>query len=138
MQLTVYFDGQFWVGVAEDTCEEGVRVVRHVFGAEPQDTEVFSFVNRVLLHLLAQTPISLQATPENLETDTRNPKRRAREAALALRARGISTRSQQALKDVLESMKRQNQELTRDQREAEAMRKHELKRVRAKERHRGH
>lgn len=42
--LTVYHDGQFWVGLAEHV--EGGRygVARIVFGAEPSDEEILRFV----------------------------------------------------------------------------------------------
>ena len=42
--LTVYQDGQFWVGLAEHV--EGGRygVARIVFGAEPSDEEILRFV----------------------------------------------------------------------------------------------
>ena len=42
--LTVYHDGQFWVGLAEHV--EGGRygVARIVFGAEPPDEEILRFV----------------------------------------------------------------------------------------------
>lgn len=42
--LTVYHDGQFWVGLAEHV--EGGRygVARIVFGAEPSDEKILQFV----------------------------------------------------------------------------------------------
>ena len=42
--LTVYHDGQFWVGLAEHV--EGGRygVARIVFGAEPSNEEILRFV----------------------------------------------------------------------------------------------
>ena len=42
--LTVYHDGQFWVGLAEHV--EGGRygAARIVFGAEPSDEEILRFV----------------------------------------------------------------------------------------------
>ena len=42
--LTVYHDGQFWVGLAEHA--EGGRygAARIVFGAEPSDEEILRFV----------------------------------------------------------------------------------------------
>jgi hypothetical protein len=44
MQLTVFFDGQFWVGVIEQHDDAGLKVARYLFGPEPTDTEVFAFV----------------------------------------------------------------------------------------------
>ena len=48
--LTIYFDGQFWIGLIEcvdDACLSAsrlqaprLRVARHIFGSEPSDSEV--------------------------------------------------------------------------------------------------
>ena len=44
--FTVYFDGQFWVGVLERRDEGLVRAVKVTFGAEPSDTELYEWVSR--------------------------------------------------------------------------------------------
>ena len=38
--LTVYHDGQFWVGLAEHVEDGRYGVARIVFGAEPSDEEI--------------------------------------------------------------------------------------------------
>ncbi len=45
MDLTVYHDGQFFVGII--TCKEQRKLygARYIFGAEPSDEEVLMFVN---------------------------------------------------------------------------------------------
>lgn len=49
MDLTVYHDGQFFVGII--TCKEQRKLygARYIFGAEPSDEEVLMFVNGSLL-----------------------------------------------------------------------------------------
>lgn len=42
--LTVYHDGQFWVGLAEHAEDRTYGVARIVFGAEPSDEEILQFV----------------------------------------------------------------------------------------------
>ena len=42
--LTVYHDGQFWVGLAEHVEDGRHGVARIVFGAEPSDEEILRFV----------------------------------------------------------------------------------------------
>jgi hypothetical protein len=49
MNLTVHFEGQYWVGVVEDGAGPELRACRRVFGAERRDAEVLAFVNRDLL-----------------------------------------------------------------------------------------
>lgn len=44
MHLAIYFGNPFWVGVVELPADNGPRVVRHVFAAEPISPEVFQFV----------------------------------------------------------------------------------------------
>ena len=41
--LTVYHDGQFWVGLAEHVEDGRYGVARIVFGAEPSDEEILQF-----------------------------------------------------------------------------------------------
>ena len=42
--LTVYHDGQFWVGLAEHVEDGRYGVARIVFGAEPSDEVILRFV----------------------------------------------------------------------------------------------
>lgn len=42
--LTVYHDGQFWVGLAEHVEDGRHGVARIVFGAEPSNEEILRFV----------------------------------------------------------------------------------------------
>lgn len=93
--LTVYHDGQFWVGVVEHVEDGMLRVARVVFGTEPSNEEVYTWVLErwLSLRLSAETePVGPRAG-----RIPGNPKRRAREAAKAMRQHGSSTASQLAL-----------------------------------------
>lgn len=136
MQLTVYFDGQFWVGLAEMQTGSEIRAARHVFGPEPASADVLAFVQRRLQALLDSVHTGV-ATEEPLQRP-RNPKRAAREAARLLNERGGSTAAQEALRLAIESRAVQHGEQTRAERAAEAERIYALRRAKAKERHRGH
>ncbi|WP_158013444.1 DUF2992 family protein, partial [Carbonactinospora thermoautotrophica] len=50
--FTVFFDGQFWVGVLEVAGPDGVRAARYVFGSEPTGPDLLRFVHRDFLPLL--------------------------------------------------------------------------------------
>ena len=78
--LTVYRDGQFWVGLAEHV--EGGRygAARIVFGAEPSDEEIQKFVASKWEKLSF-----FGDDPAKANEPAKNPKRRAREAAKALK-----------------------------------------------------
>ena len=90
--LTVYHDGQFWVGVVEHVEDGMLRIARVVYGAEPSNEEVYTWVLErwSSLHLSAEAGPRVGRTPGN-------PKRRAREAAKVMRQHGSSTASQLAL-----------------------------------------
>ncbi|CAI6252172.1 hypothetical protein NRS6120_07000 [Bacillus subtilis] len=63
MKLTIYYDGQFWVGVVEVVNNGKLRAFRHLFGKEPRDSEVLEFVHNQLLNMMAQAEqegVSLQ------------------------------------------------------------------------------
>ena len=45
--LTVYHDGQFWVGLAEHVQDGRYGVARIVFGAEPSDEEILQFARSI-------------------------------------------------------------------------------------------
>ena len=51
MKLTVYYDGQFWVGVIEVVNDGKLRAIRHLFGQEPKDSEIMHFVHNQLYRL---------------------------------------------------------------------------------------
>ena len=123
--FTVYFDGQFWVGIVERIEEGGLSAARVVFGAEPSDEEIFRFV--------LEKWDTLRFSPE-VEIERRkklgNPKRRQREAAKAAAKAAPSTKAQQGK---AAARKRS----VADKRES-AARKRALRLQKHKEKHRGH
>lgn len=117
MKLTVFFDGQFWVGLIERDTEAGLLTLRHVFGAEPKDKEVLAFVNDQLIAAMNSQATAVSAEEE---TNTRmNPKRMAREVARAMKATPVSTKAQEALRLQLEENKKEKRTLTRAQKRQE-------------------
>jgi hypothetical protein len=138
MKLTVFFDGQFWVGVVEGQTDDGLKVARHLFGAEPTDTEVFAFVQLALPALLDGATVALAGKPDVSAPPTINRKRRKREAAAEAQARGVSTYAQEVLKREMEARKQYRQRSTRQQQEEERDYKRARKTQKAKEKLRGH
>mgnify|MGYP001541586627 CR=1 FL=1 len=120
--LTVYHDGQFWVGLAEHV--EGGRygVARIVFGAEPSDEELSFFGDEAA----------------EASKPAKNPKRRAREAAKALKRPAVSTKAQQALAAQREAMKRESARARSQRRAEEAEARYEQRKLKHKQKHRGH
>ena len=131
--LTVYHDGQFWVGLAEHV--EGGRygVARIVFGAEPSDEEILRFVVGKWEKL---TFFGDDVT--GTSKPAKNPKRRAREAAKAIKQPAMSTKAQQALANQREAMKRESAQARNQRRTEEAKARFEQRKLRRKQKHRGH
>jgi hypothetical protein len=135
MKLTVYFEGEFWVGVVEDAEGGKLRAARHVFGAEPKDAEVLEFVRSGMLPCLSRVKASIDA-PERVRKRI-NPKRLARMADAELKRPGASELAKEALMLELQHRKRERRILTREEKEADKERKRELARQKAKAKHRG-
>ncbi|WP_261429888.1 YjdF family protein [Xiamenia xianingshaonis] len=98
--LTLFHDGQFWVGVVEHVEDGELSAARIVFGAEPSDEEVLQFVVRKWESLRFHGNAAAEAPKA-----AKNPKRRMREASKELSRRPVSTKSQQALAEAREAQK---------------------------------
>ena len=130
--LTVYHDGQFWVGLAEHV--EGGRygAARIVFGAEPSDEEILQFVISRWAELAF-----FGDEPAEARKPAKNPKRRAREAARALKRPAMGTKAQQALARQREAMKRESARARSQRRADEAEARFEQRKQKRKQKHRG-
>lgn len=135
VRLTVYFDGQFWIGVTEFEESSKMKACRYIFGKEPKDAEILDFVRHMMIPLLDR--VSAAAEVGERQERRINPKRMARLAAKEVQNRGISTQAQEALRLELEGRKKARKSLSRQQREEMKERKRALKIQRAKQKHRG-
>ena len=131
--FTVYFDGQFWVGIVERTDEGGLSAARVVFGAEPSDEEIFRFV--------LEKWDTLRFSPEIKVERSRKPgntKRRQREAAKAAAKAAPSTKAQQAIAEMREQGKVVARKRSAAEKREAAAQKRALRLQKHKEKHRGH
>lgn len=131
--LTVYHDGQFWVGMAEHVEDGRYGVVRIVFGAEPSDEEILQFVvgKWEKLSFFGDDPVETSKP-------AKNPKRRAREAAKVLKRPAVSTKAQQAFAAQRKAMKRESAQARSQRRADEAETRFEQRKLKRKQKHRGH
>ena len=133
VNLTVFFENPFWVGVFERVSNGRLSVCKVTFGAEPKDYEVWEFVLKHY-YKLAFSP----AIESEVKKTADNPKRRQREARKQLCAFGIGTKSQRALQMQREEIKMERKQVSRAQREAEKQRQFDLKQQKRKEKRKGH
>lgn len=131
--LTVYHDGQFWVGLAEHVEDGRYGVARIVFGAEPSNEKILQFVTSEWEKLsFFGDKVAETSKP------AKNPKRRARETAKALKRPAMSTKAQQALAAQREAMKQESAHARSRRRAEEADARFEQRKLKRKQNHRGH
>ena len=131
--MTVFFEDPFWVGVFERIDDGKLSVCKVTFGAEPKDYDVWEFILQNYDRMVFSPAV---------ETETKqtadNPKRRLRNVRKQTERRGIGTKSQQALQLQREELKTERQQISREQRDAEAQCRFEMKQLKKKEKRRGH
>lgn len=137
MKLTVYFDGQYWIGVIESEKERQPLIVRYLFGSEPSNQEILSFVQKDLMRLLERTmPLNRLERPIRMRKRM-NAKRLRRIAEKELRSAGIGTKAQRALKEVVEQRKVAAHQQKKADKEALQERRYQLRREKSRQKHRG-
>lgn len=52
MKLTIFYDGQFYIGLIEQISENKYKAYKYTFGNEPKGHEVLDFVNKNLLDFI--------------------------------------------------------------------------------------
>lgn len=131
--LTVFHDGQFWVGLAEHVENGAYGVARIVFGAEPSDEEILRFVISKWEKLAF-----FGDEPAETRKLAKSPKRRARESSKALKQPAMSTKAQRALASQRETMKQESAHARSQRRAEEAEARFEQRKLKRKQKHRGH
>jgi hypothetical protein len=135
MKLTVFYDGQYWVGVLEEQFQGKLRAAKYIFGGEPKDEEILRFVCQDMMQIVRG--LSQEVAVKHSEAKRISPKRLARLAAEEMRNKGVSSYAQEAIRLEFEKRKRERRTLTKQQLLAKLERKRELKIRKANEKHRG-
>ena len=115
MRLTIFFDGQFWVGLIERQVEKKYYSSLHTFGEEPGDGQIVDFASCDLLKIIDQQS-------EHVETCSAvvkkiNPKRLKKLAAQELKQNPLSTKSQDAIRLQMESDKKERKLISKQEKE---------------------
>lgn len=135
MKLTIYFDGQLWIGITEDNQDGVMKVSRHIFWKEPKDAEVLYFINHIMMRLLDRVATNIKVSHKKEKSV--NPKRLARVVAKEMKQKGITTKAQEALKLELENRKVKRKTMSRELKEELKEKKRQLKIEKRKQKHRG-
>ncbi|PEU08263.1 YjdF family protein, partial [Bacillus sp. AFS019443] len=116
MKLTIYFDGQFWIGIVEMMENNKLKVCKHTFGSEPKDNEILDFIFHDMIPLLNSTS-GVKNSIDKRKNKTINPKRLIRLAAKEMKNHGVSNKSYEALRIELEQKKKMKKCITRQMKE---------------------
>lgn len=131
--LTLFHDGQFWIGLVEHVEDGKFSVARIVFGTEPSDEEILEFI------VTGWENLSFYGNKEpDKPKIAKNPKRRMREAARALSKPAMSTKAQQALSEQRETMKERSVHRHSLKKQEKKQERFELREAKRKQKHRGH
>ncbi|MBO0448758.1 YjdF family protein [Enterococcus sp. MJM12] len=137
MKLTIFFDGSFWCGLVEDEDDGKMKVLKHVFGPEPKDTEVLAFVNTQLLAEMVKAP-SVSMASKQVNEHRINPKRLQRLVNKEKNQPVYSTKAQIAMQKSIEIKKTQRQKAAKAQKQEEAQRRFQLKQEKKLQKKKGH
>lgn len=137
MKLTIFFDGSFWCGLVEDEDDGKMKVLKHVFGPEPKDTEVLAFVNTQLLAEMVKVS-SVSMAYKQVNEHRINPKRLQRLVNKEKNQLVYSTKAQIAMQKSIEIKKTQRQKAAKAQKQEEAQRRFQLKQEKKLQKKKGH
>lgn len=136
MKQTVYFDGQFYVGIIEVVSRNTLKAYRHIFGNEPKDQEILELVNKNLLKLIDQH-VQNGSSVQQVIPKKINPKRLQRIVSKEMKVTGISTKAQEAIKDEYTQRKKENSKKNKHNLDELKQLKRDKKTQKAKNKHKG-
>lgn len=137
IQLRVFFEDPFWIGIVEKEENGSLRVARIVFGAEPKDYEIEEYLIHNYYRLRFSPEVFEEQSDQKKMNHRMNPKRVQRQIKKQLKSAGIGTKSQQALSLEREACKVERKVRRKKRLEEEKERLYELKQKKRKEKHRG-
>jgi hypothetical protein len=137
IKATIFFEKRFWVGTFERIDKEGYALARHIFGAEPSDTEVHEFVlnHYVELKFGAAKEISIQIhrmNPKRVQREVRHEIKKMKETSKP------STLAQDYMREETEKKKKERKSISSAEKQARKDEQFSLKQEKKKEKHRGH
>ena len=132
-QLSVFFEDPFWIGIYERVEGDQIEACKIIFGSEPKDYEVYSFLDENWRNFRFSPPVP----GDGLDERRINPKRMQREISRHLQTPGVGTKAQQALKALQEANKAERKAHSKLEKETEKDRQFELRQQKKKEKHKG-
>jgi len=139
MSLTIYFNGQYWCGLIEYSDEHDNWVVReHIFGSEPKTADIFNFIKNILPSLLNEEWLAENKNSKKQERKKINPKRLHRIISKEKTEKGLSSKSQEAIRLQQEERKKVARKNKKELKELYLKEQFEIKQLKKREKHKGH
>ncbi|MBM7636332.1 YjdF family protein [Streptococcus saliviloxodontae] len=141
MKLTVFFENAFWYGLIEYMDNNHYKVIKHLFGSEPKDFEIFEFIYEKLPRLIDEnnkivvSSSAIKSVPKDKKI---NPKRMQREINKAKNKPVVSTKAQMELSKVHELIKKEKRAHRKKYKEEMKERQFQLKKEKRMEKRKGH
>ena len=135
LKLTVLFEEPFWIAVCERCAGNKMQACKIVFGSEPKDYEVYEYILHHLYSLSFGPFVNIGDAPPAVKI---NPKRMRRRVKAQLAKDGIGTKAQRALKMQRDEAKTTRKTISKQQKTEERQQKYLARKVKRKEKHRGH
>ncbi len=140
-EFVIYFNGQLWAGLYSEIVDGHiVRIGRYVFGVEPSAAEVYQWVAEGSPGLKVED-VSNQQASGHPSLKAKNPKRLLREirkAHVKAASNNRETAAQACLRQQVELGKRVAKSATKQRRNEQSQQKFAQRRLKRKEKHRGH
>lgn len=131
--FTVFFEEPFWCGVYQRQEGNHLEAARVVFGAEPKEYEVQTFLLQNWKWLRFG-----KTEGGTLTVQRKNPKRIQREAKKQMGEKGVGTKAQQALAALREEQKTERKAKSKAEKLAEAERRFQQRQAKRLKKHKGH
>lgn len=135
MELSIFHNGQFFIGLVEFKIGNKSKFVKYTFGKEPDDGEILDFIDNHLLIMIENTQISVESKRKKHKI---NPKRLQRQVANEQKKSKNLTKAQLALKKEHELNKKLSKKKNKLKRGFIKRKKRQIKKNKAKEKHKGH
>lgn len=133
LQLTVYFENPFWMGMFELVDQSQLQVSRIIFGKEPMNEDILQAIYNQFCQSKLSPVVEVKNKPKHISY-----KRLQRDVKKQLQQQGVGTKSQIALKMQYEVSKQEHLVERKKRLEKEKQMKFALKQQKKKEKHRGH
>lgn len=137
IKATIFFEKSFWVGAFERTDKAGYAVARHIFGAEPSDSEIHDFVlshyHELKFGELKQITIQIRRmNPKRVQREVRREMERIKETTKP------STLAQDYMREETEKKKKERKHISSADKQARQDAQFLLRQDKKREKHRGH